>query len=66
MFNTGSRLTVYGSRLKRLKDYHENTRIRQGLILRGSFKGVRLSLLALLGLGFAADWSHAKALILKD
>jgi len=35
MFNTGSRLTVYGSRLKRLKDYHENTRIRQGLILRG-------------------------------
>jgi len=24
MVNTGSQLTVYGSRLKRLKDHHEN------------------------------------------
>jgi len=28
MVNTGSQLTVYGSRLKRLKDYHESTKRR--------------------------------------
>ena len=51
MVNTGSQLTGYGSRLKRLKDYHE---IRKYEKEKGGQKrkGVRLSLLALLGFGF--------------
>jgi len=34
MVNTGSQLTVYGSRLKRLKDHHENTKVRNHEMLK--------------------------------